>query len=241
MPELRDTEWRLLCVIVRQTLGWRGDDGRRLERDWLTHSQLKRRTGRASAAVSAGLDGLVRRGLIEISDRTGKPISGKDERRRAYTRLYYRLHPQSARREAPFSENGNRKAKTTKESGTKVEIAQESLESEDSMGPELGEGLSCSNDDVAAFLRTFERRRLSRWPESERHEPPAHQDKRLESLLVRHGRTELEGRLAAFFDSDLGYVRRRGHSLASFLDTVFIIPLKRAPWPGTDAGPGAGR
>ena len=28
MPTLKDTEWRLICVIVRQTVGW-GAGGRR--------------------------------------------------------------------------------------------------------------------------------------------------------------------------------------------------------------------
>ncbi len=51
MPRLRDTEWRLLCVLVRQTLGWQNkSEGGRKQRDWLTQAQLKKRTGRDSAA-----------------------------------------------------------------------------------------------------------------------------------------------------------------------------------------------
>ena len=33
MPSLRDTEWRLLCVIVRQTVGW-NRDGKPKARDY---------------------------------------------------------------------------------------------------------------------------------------------------------------------------------------------------------------
>ena len=74
MPLLKDTEWRILCVIVRQTLGWlegAGNghkEGDRKSRDWLTHSQLKQRTGRNSAAICKAVHSLVRRGLIVVYD-----------------------------------------------------------------------------------------------------------------------------------------------------------------------------
>jgi|GEM_PF-2597351 len=92
MPLLRDTQWRVLCVVVRQTIGWRSPDGRgRKSRDWLTQSQLKRRTGRASEALSRAVDGLVRRGLIEVVDEQGSGLTTAAERRRCRGRLYYRL------------------------------------------------------------------------------------------------------------------------------------------------------
>jgi len=45
LPRLKDTEWRLLCVVVRQTLGWKNGKGRK-RRDWMSQSQLMKRTGR---------------------------------------------------------------------------------------------------------------------------------------------------------------------------------------------------
>ena len=36
MPLLSDTEWRVLCVVVRQTLGWEDGQGGRKREDWLT-------------------------------------------------------------------------------------------------------------------------------------------------------------------------------------------------------------
>ena len=92
MPALGDTEWRVLCVVTRCTLGWVSPDGKgRKRRDWLTHSQLKRRTGRAGEAVSRAVDRLVRRGLIEVVDRKGSSIHTASERRRLRGRLYYGL------------------------------------------------------------------------------------------------------------------------------------------------------
>lgn len=100
MPALSDTEWRLLGVIVRQTLGWREKDGRdgnggpaRKGRDWLTHRQLKSRTGRASEAVSRAVDGLVRKGLILVTGMDGRPLLTPAERRRCQGALFFALAP----------------------------------------------------------------------------------------------------------------------------------------------------
>ena len=119
MPGLRDTELRILLVVVRQTLGWQEgpDPKRRKERDWLTQSQLMRRTGRASGAVSRAVDALVRAGLIDVLDRTGAPLMTPMERRRHLGRLYYRLRREQdagQRNEHPKIEHA--KPHTTKES-----------------------------------------------------------------------------------------------------------------------------
>lgn len=87
MPRLRDTEFRLLLVVLRQTWGWRK------ERDWLTHSQLKRRTGRSSAALSKAITVLVRANLILVRNRAGQVLESPTDRRREQTSLYFSLHP----------------------------------------------------------------------------------------------------------------------------------------------------
>ncbi len=51
LPTLKDTELRVLLIVLRQTLGWReGSDTRARwrykRRDWISHSQMVRRTGR---------------------------------------------------------------------------------------------------------------------------------------------------------------------------------------------------
>lgn len=93
MPTLKDTEWRLLCVIVRQTLGWQDKAGGRKKRDWLTRAQLKTRTGRDSEALSKGLDALVKWRLVDVRNEQGQPLSTTRERRMARGRIYYALHP----------------------------------------------------------------------------------------------------------------------------------------------------
>jgi hypothetical protein len=92
MPRLRDTEWRLLCVIVRQTLGWHDTSANgRKQRDWLTQAQMKRRTGRNSAALSKALDALVRNGLIAVHDERGHPLTTPQQRRGHSGPLFYSL------------------------------------------------------------------------------------------------------------------------------------------------------
>ena len=91
MPTLKDTEWRLLCVIARQTLGWADKNGKRKQRDWMSQSQLIARTGRNSAALSAALDVLVRENLIECQAESGKLLPTPEQRRKHRGRVYYSL------------------------------------------------------------------------------------------------------------------------------------------------------
>ena len=127
MPRLKDTELRVLLVVLRQTWGWRADrtsihkDGAGTQvrtpekpmreqvfkhqftkhqptkhqptkrRDWLSHSQLCRRTGRGSDAVSAAVASLTASGLIIVEDAAGKALLTPEERRRCLSRLYFRL------------------------------------------------------------------------------------------------------------------------------------------------------
>lgn len=87
MPHLCDTEWRMLCVIVRMTIGWQKSE------DWLSHSQLKGRTGRESAAVSRAVDSLVKRGMVVIRDHNERRLHTAAERRRSRSRLVFEVHP----------------------------------------------------------------------------------------------------------------------------------------------------
>ena len=91
MPTLKDTEWRLLCVIARQTLGWIDKSGQRKQRDWMSQSQLISKTGRNSAALSAALDVLVRENLIECQAENGELLLTPQQRRQHRGRVYFSL------------------------------------------------------------------------------------------------------------------------------------------------------
>lgn len=93
MPRLSDTEFRIISAIVRATAGWRNPDGSRKTSAWLTHWQLKARTGRHSAAVSRAIEELVLKGLIDVRDRESRPLRTAADRRRSHSVLCYSLRP----------------------------------------------------------------------------------------------------------------------------------------------------
>jgi hypothetical protein len=93
MPKLRDTEWRLLSIIVRQTLGWVDGHGKRKQADWLSHAQLKRKTGRSSTAISRAIEVLVWSKLVVVRDLSGRALTEATDRRRSRSRLSFSLHP----------------------------------------------------------------------------------------------------------------------------------------------------
>ena len=93
MPKLRDTEWRLLSIIVRQTFGWSDGHGKRKSADWLSHAQLKRKTGRSSTAISRAIEVLVWSKLVVVRDLSGKALTEATDRRRARSKMSFSLHP----------------------------------------------------------------------------------------------------------------------------------------------------
>ena len=115
MPRLKDTEWRVLSVVVRQTMGWQSPvTGQRKTCDWLTQAQLKRRTGRHSAALSSAIRGLVALKLIEVRDASGELVSSPKARRLMRGRLFFSLRGSLAKSEV-------QKANTTKRNSYKKE------------------------------------------------------------------------------------------------------------------------
>lgn len=109
MPRLSDTELRVLLVVTRQTLGFQASANSagiaaRRARDWITHSQLKQKTGWESAAVSRAIDGLVKEGLLQVCTQAGAPLPTPQERRRYPGKLFFSLNP-SALVEAAGADN----------------------------------------------------------------------------------------------------------------------------------------
>ncbi|MHB8636070.1 MAG: hypothetical protein ACYC96_06325 [Fimbriimonadaceae bacterium] len=94
LPKLRDTEWRVLCVIVRSTLGWVDPiTKRRKTTDWISHRQFKLATGRESEAISRAIDVLTNAGIITVTDSAGRPLASRAIRRRHRGNLRLGIHP----------------------------------------------------------------------------------------------------------------------------------------------------
>ena len=92
MPGLKDTELRVLLVVLRQTAARVGADGSPRDRDWLSKSQLVARTGRGGDAVSSAVGGLERNSWIVVTDERGNALSSAASRRGAL-RLFFAAGP----------------------------------------------------------------------------------------------------------------------------------------------------
>lgn len=94
MPRLKDVELRVLLVVTDQTLGWIEDKatGRRKEKDWISHYQLREKTGRADRSISRAVKALIEKyHLIEAYNEAGVPLESAQERQKEGFRIYYRL------------------------------------------------------------------------------------------------------------------------------------------------------
>jgi hypothetical protein len=101
MPVLKDTEIRVLLIVIRQTLGWIEADGtgRRKERDWISRSQLVEKTQRSAKHISAAIKTLVEKWhIIEALAEDGTALDTAAKRQKKFGKIYYRLnlkHPEA--------------------------------------------------------------------------------------------------------------------------------------------------
>ncbi len=120
LPRLRDCEWRVLCVVIRLTCGWTKKDGTRKDRDWITNSQFRAKTGRGSDAVSSAIDSLVRQGFLDVHDEHGRALRSPAMRKSRFGRLYFSLGSVLMEAIATSNREGRiEKVETTKASITK--------------------------------------------------------------------------------------------------------------------------
>lgn len=109
---LKDTELRILLIVTRQTLGWVEDTetGRRKEKDWISSSQLEKKSGRTRKHLSKALRALIETyGLIEATNAQGKVLHSADQRRYNFGQIFYRLtlkEPQRGLFETPRASKG---------------------------------------------------------------------------------------------------------------------------------------
>jgi len=93
MKKMKDTELRVVLVVTRATLGWVIDKktGMRKTEDWIAHSQLIKKSGRGSKAISMAVDNCVKNGWIETRTGEGKLLRTAQERKMHGRKIYYRL------------------------------------------------------------------------------------------------------------------------------------------------------
>lgn len=112
MPRLKDVELRVLLVVADQTLGWVEDfeTGRRKDKDWISHYQLRQKTGRSDRAISVAVRVLIEtHRIVEAYSGSGECLDTTYKRRKLGSRIYYRLnlhHPPETLFDTPAKSAG---------------------------------------------------------------------------------------------------------------------------------------
>lgn len=112
MPQVGDTEFKILMVICRQTYGWHK------ESDQISYSQLIEKTGRYKEAVAKGLRSLRESGLILVTDHKGKVLKTREEC--IGKDLFYKISLTSSKTEPHLFGNRSSEIEHTKETYTKT-------------------------------------------------------------------------------------------------------------------------
>lgn len=245
MPLLKDTEWRLLCVIVRQTIGWLGPDGKSKSSDWLTRRQLMERTGRHSEAISEAIAGLIEKRLIRACDEAGNSLSQPSQRRNARGRIQYGLHPalwklQSSgvdarknRLEGRKSEFGPQLHRPAKANTTIEQTKEKSAPSGFVSAPDP--------EDVRRFKTVYvEQFHLKFGTEPTGLALNPDDAARLHELVEAHSITELEAMLRDFFSRDWAWLKKARFSLPTFLHSHQLLRLVKPSQPALNADQRAG-
>jgi len=89
LRELTEAELKILLVTIRQTFGWFDcNTGKRKNRDRITHSQFKQKTGLSNRIISKTIKSLSFKKLIQVTDYEGRELSEpKDRKGKPY--LFY--------------------------------------------------------------------------------------------------------------------------------------------------------
>ena len=128
MAELSSSAIRVYLKIVRNTWGWRNENGQVKNRDWISHSQFGR-VGVSSRSVTKAIEELLKMGLIRITDDDGNNLSNPTKRKFAKRIYYSPIAPSQANsthnkeKNAPYKAKRNTKptqeVPATKENYTK--------------------------------------------------------------------------------------------------------------------------
>lgn len=134
-----------------------------------------------------------------------------------------------------------RKAHTTKETDTKIikhfenrgRAEQHEAESASAAGTQSTLPID-SNPAVARFMQTYQEQYRAHLDGNTSPILPG-DIKRLKSVLDNHSEAEMLKLLQRFFTTDIGYVKRRGYSMGTFLATLNILRVIRQSNPSKTA------
>lgn len=95
MRILNGSEYKVLDVIVRYTLGWKDMNtlSERKERAWISNKVFLEMTNLSKGAVASAIQALYDKGAIEVFDEVGNLLD-TPKKRKGRQRLYFKLKPE---------------------------------------------------------------------------------------------------------------------------------------------------
>lgn len=89
MADLSSSALRVYLKIIRNTFGWRDENGYPKKRDWISHSQFSK-VGLSNRSVTNALDELIAKKLINLTDYSGNKLTTPKQRKQAQ-RIFYAI------------------------------------------------------------------------------------------------------------------------------------------------------
>ena len=89
MSDLSSSAVRVYLKIIRNTFGWRDENGNPKKRDWISHSQFSK-VGLSNRSVTNALDELIEKNLITLTDYSGNDLTTPKQRKQAQ-RIFYSI------------------------------------------------------------------------------------------------------------------------------------------------------
>ena len=97
LPNLTESELKILLIILRQTNGWRAPKGNgRKTRDRITSNQFQSKTGLCRRVVSKAIQSLIDKNLIAVTDYEGNLLSSPKQRTGKSYLYYQPVHEMSS-------------------------------------------------------------------------------------------------------------------------------------------------
>ncbi len=88
LTELTFSELKILLFIIRQTYGWKLKNGKRKQRDRITHNLFKQKTGLSRRVITDVIQSLITKHLITVTDYQGNKLH-TPEQRKGKVGIYY--------------------------------------------------------------------------------------------------------------------------------------------------------
>jgi phage replication O-like protein O len=88
LTELSFSELKMLLYIIRQTYGWQLKNGKRKQRDRITHNQFQSKTGLSRRVITDVIQSLILKHLISVTDYQGMKLH-TPEQRKGKVGIYY--------------------------------------------------------------------------------------------------------------------------------------------------------